>query len=266
MASDSGTWHYGLVARWWAEFNLDGPEIEYFAGLVREHGQPALDVGCGTGRVLLPLLAAGLDVDGADVSRDMLALCRERAAREGLVPSLHEQPMHELRLQRTYRTAFMCGAFGIGGDHEHDRLALRRAFEHLEPGGVLAIDLPGARDDEEWRIWAERAEGNGPEPWPVEGDRRVASDGTLLELRSRRAAVDAAREVTTLEIRVSALDARGVLLAEEEYALQHSMYSERQLPALLEEAGFENVHGVDGYRLAAEVAPVRVVLGMRPAD
>ena len=22
------TWHYGLVSRWWAEFNLDGPEIE----------------------------------------------------------------------------------------------------------------------------------------------------------------------------------------------------------------------------------------------
>jgi hypothetical protein len=25
------TWHYGLVAEWWANFNTDGPEIEYFA-------------------------------------------------------------------------------------------------------------------------------------------------------------------------------------------------------------------------------------------
>ena len=24
------TWHYGLVAEWWAEFNHDGPEIDYF--------------------------------------------------------------------------------------------------------------------------------------------------------------------------------------------------------------------------------------------
>ena len=42
------TWHYGLVARWWAEFNRDGPEIPYYRALVEEHGDPALDAGCGT--------------------------------------------------------------------------------------------------------------------------------------------------------------------------------------------------------------------------
>ena len=47
------TWHYGLVAEWWAEFVTEGQEIEYFQRFV-ERGQPALDVGCGTGRLLLP--------------------------------------------------------------------------------------------------------------------------------------------------------------------------------------------------------------------
>jgi hypothetical protein len=28
MTDRPQTWHYGLVARWWAEFNTDGPEIE----------------------------------------------------------------------------------------------------------------------------------------------------------------------------------------------------------------------------------------------
>lgn len=260
----TGTWHHGLVARWWAEFNLDGPEVAYFRGLVREHGQPALDVGCGTGRVLLPLLEDGLDIDGVDVSGDMLALCRERAALEGLTPSLFEQPMHELSLPRTYRTIFICGSFGIGGDHARDRLALTRALEALEPGGVLAIDLPGARDDEEWREWALRAEREVPQPWPEASPRRIARDGTVFELRSRLAAVDAANEVITLEIRVGAHDDHGILLAEEEYALRHSIYSERQLLALLDEAGFEDVRAVDGYRLAEASTPVRIVLGTRP--
>ncbi len=263
MVADSGTWHYGLVARWWAEFNLDGPEIEFFADLVREHGEPALDVGCGTGRVLLPLLAAGLDVDGADVSGDMLELCRDRAEREGLSPSLYEQPMHKLRLPRAYRIIFMCGTFGIGGDHARDRLALRRAREQLEPGGVLAIDRPDAAD-ENWRRWAERAERDGPEPWPDVWDRRQAADGTFLELRSRRAAVDAAAGVLTREIRVRALDATGTPVAEEEYALRHSIYSERRLLALIEKAGFVDVHAIDGYRLEADAFPTRVVLGRRP--
>ena len=82
------TWHYGLVAKWWAEFNEGGPEIEYFRRFIEDDGQPALDVACGTGRLLLPYLHAGLDVDGCDVSEDMIALCRERAEREGLSPTL----------------------------------------------------------------------------------------------------------------------------------------------------------------------------------
>ena len=96
MPDTPKTWHYGLVAKWWAEFNEDGREIGYFQKYV-ERGQPALDVACGTGRLLIPYLRAGLDVDGCDVSPDMIALCREKAEREGLSPTLFVQPMHELK-------------------------------------------------------------------------------------------------------------------------------------------------------------------------
>src|SRR5438067_1888816 len=66
MSERPVTWHYGLVARWWAEFNHGGPEIEYLRSILEADGQPALDVACGAGRVLLPLARAGLDVDGCD--------------------------------------------------------------------------------------------------------------------------------------------------------------------------------------------------------
>jgi hypothetical protein len=45
---DPQTWHYGVVARWCAEFNVSGPEIAYFQVFVEADGQPALDVACGT--------------------------------------------------------------------------------------------------------------------------------------------------------------------------------------------------------------------------
>ncbi|HWI61375.1 MAG TPA: class I SAM-dependent methyltransferase [Symbiobacteriaceae bacterium] len=45
-----------------------------------------MDAGCGTGRLLIPLLAAGFDVDGADISPDMLALCRAKAEHIGRAP------------------------------------------------------------------------------------------------------------------------------------------------------------------------------------
>src|SRR5689334_21317172 len=140
MREEPQTWHYGLIAQWWAEFNLDGPDIAYFRRVIEQHGQPALDVACGTGRLLLPYLQAGLDVDGCDISEDMLALCRERAYREGLAPRLYRQAMHELEIPRMYKTVVLCGAFGLGGIRQLDIEALNRIFQHLEPGGVLAFD------------------------------------------------------------------------------------------------------------------------------
>jgi SAM-dependent methyltransferase len=92
-------------------------------------------VACGAGRLLLPYLRAGLDVDGCDISPDMLAQCRDRAAREGLAPRLYAQAMHELTLPRAYRTILVCGAFGLGGNRGWDVEALGRLYQHLEPGG-----------------------------------------------------------------------------------------------------------------------------------
>lgn len=109
------TWHYGLIAQWWAEFNVARPEeFAYYRAIIAQNGQPALDLACGTGRLLLPLLQAGLDVDGCDLSPDMLALCRERAARVGLTPRLYAQAMHALDVPRAYRTIYICDAFGLG--------------------------------------------------------------------------------------------------------------------------------------------------------
>ena len=142
------TWHYGVMAHYWAEFNTDGPEIDYFRRYV-EAGQPALDLGCGTGRLLLPYLRDGLDVDGCDVSADMLARCREAAEREGLTPSLYAQPKHELDLPRRYRTIFMCGALGVGSTRAEDLEAMRRVYDHLEPGGMFVVDneVPYFKDE-----------------------------------------------------------------------------------------------------------------------
>jgi ubiquinone/menaquinone biosynthesis C-methylase UbiE len=54
-------WHHGLVARDWAEFAIDGgQEAVFFRELIETSGQPALDLGCGTGRLLLPYLQSGV--------------------------------------------------------------------------------------------------------------------------------------------------------------------------------------------------------------
>ena len=93
MSGDVRTWHYGLVARWWAEFNQGGDDVEVFRRLIESSGQPVLDAGCGTGRLLLPLLRDGVDIDGSDVDgckvagRGVVAVaaCPDLAGRESAV-------------------------------------------------------------------------------------------------------------------------------------------------------------------------------------
>jgi SAM-dependent methyltransferase len=234
------TWHYGVVARWWAEFNIDGPEIAYFQRFV-EAGQPALDVACGTGRLLVPYLRAGLDVDGCDVSSDMLALCRERAEREGLSPTLYAQAMHQLDLPRTYRTILVCGGFGLGGNREHDREALRRMHAHLEPGGTLVLDneVPYA-DPRLWQHWPKEARGSLPEPWRPPGNRRKAADGTEYELRSRLVDIDPLTQLVTMEMRGS-MWRDGQLIEEDEHVLKMTVYFTEELRQMLEAAGFTDI-------------------------
>lgn len=234
------TWHYGVVARWWAEFNQSGPEIDYFRTFV-ERGQPALDVACGTGRLLIPFLRAGLDVDGCDISSDMLALCREAAEREGLSPTLVAQAMHELDLPRRYKTILVCGGFGLGSTHEQDQEALRRFHAHLEPGGLLILDNEAPYADARlWHFWEKEPRAQLPEPWRPPRGRRAGSDGAEYELSSRVVDIDPISQQVTMEMRAT-MWRDGTLVAEETNTLHMTQYLAREIVTMLDQAGFTDV-------------------------
>ena len=102
----------------------------------------------------MPYFQAGLDVDGSDISPDMLHRVRQRCEREGLTaPNLYAQALHELDLPRRYRRSSSPAAWA-GGRREHDIEGLCRLYEHLEPGGTLVLDneVPPYADPT-WRLW-----------------------------------------------------------------------------------------------------------------
>ena len=264
------TWHYGVVARWWAEFNTaDAAELAYFRGAIERFGEPALDLACGTGRLLIPLLAAGLDVDGADLSPDMLALAREAATAQGLLPVLYASAMHELNLPRRYRTIYCCDSFGLGGHREHDRLALRRVFEQLDPGGALVFSHYYPYDDVEpnaWASWLPEHRADYPRPWPAEGDRRLAANGDEMELISRTADLDPYLQRQTLEMR--AIVRRADKVVDDETAVLHeNLYFAQELLLILELAGFGEVT-IEGSYTGQPASPTDsavVFVARRPA-
>jgi SAM-dependent methyltransferase len=236
----TGTWHHGLVAEWWALFNRDGPEIEYFGRHVAD-GQPALDAGCGTGRLLIPWLRAGHDVDGCDASADMIARCRERADEEGLEPVLFVQALHELAPPRRYRTIVVCGVFGLGSTREQDMEALRRMHAALEPGGTLVIDneVPYA-DADYWALWPAGSRTALPEAERSPGERVPAPDGSERALRSRVLAMDPLDQSITLEIAADKW-VDGEHVVHETHRLSMRGYFHHELMLMLAGAGFEVV-------------------------
>lgn len=241
---ESGTWHYGLIARYWAEFNEPEPaELAYYQAAIERFGQPALDLGCGTGRLLLPLLAAGLDVDGADISADMLALCQQRADREGLTPRLVAQAMHDLDPPRQYRTIYICDSFGIGGQRDNDLETLRRIRRHLAPDGALVFSIQMPFDDKDeasWARWLPGHRGDIPSAWPDTGQRRRASNGDEFELVGRLAELDVLGQRHIVEMRAR-LVRDGAIVAEEFGRLGESLYFIPELRLMLDVAGFDDV-------------------------
>ena len=55
-------------------------DVDFFVGMARESPGAVLEVGCGTGRVLIPTARARMDIVGLDLSARMLSICREKLA------------------------------------------------------------------------------------------------------------------------------------------------------------------------------------------
>ncbi|MGO9875847.1 MAG: class I SAM-dependent methyltransferase [Acidimicrobiia bacterium] len=132
----------GVVAQLYAPLRSMVPDPEPYARFIATSGEPALELGCGTGDPLLDLRGRGLDIEGLDSSADMLARCRSEAAGRGLDVVLHHQPMESMDLVRKYQSIFLAGpTFNLLADDDTARHALERVRAHLQPQGRALIPL-----------------------------------------------------------------------------------------------------------------------------
>jgi SAM-dependent methyltransferase len=116
--------------------------VAYYLARARGSNGPVLEPMCGSGRFLLPLLQAGVALEGVDASPEMLAACRCRADALGLTATLYEQPLESLSLPRRYGLAFVpAGSLGLIHPRASLRACLRALRRHLGPGATLLVEL-----------------------------------------------------------------------------------------------------------------------------
>jgi ubiquinone/menaquinone biosynthesis C-methylase UbiE len=139
---------YDLIAPFYdtehAQFSEDLDMYRNFAELC---GGSVLELACGSGRVLLPLVREGYTVTGVDTSASMLELARQRLQTAGVTSrcTLVQQDICTLHLTQKFRMALIAlGSFAHIVSRKDQQQALASVRAHLSRGGVFIIDISNA--------------------------------------------------------------------------------------------------------------------------
>ena len=225
----------GLSATLYDSFfpEIDEPEINFYAQHILACPQPALEIACGTGRMLLPLLERGLDVEGFDASPEMLAQCRAKAAEKNLSPILYEQYMQDLSLSKQYGCIFSpLGSFQQMSDRADAQQALQKFYDHLLPGGrlIVYLHLP-------WH--------DAP-PFGEWHEHEAIKAGDTEIVVHEKSVHDPLEQLLFSTYRYEVFE-NSVCIEREEYELTLRWYSRYEFKMMLERVGFKNITVSAGY-------------------
>ena len=127
-------------------------------------GAAILDLGCGPGRLALPLARRGFAVTGVDRTARYLERARAAAAAASLDVEFVEEDMRRFARPSAFDAVLnLFSTFGYFELPEDDDRVLQQAFASLKPGGVIVMEMLGkeqiARDYQE-RIWYPSTDGD----------------------------------------------------------------------------------------------------------
>jgi SAM-dependent methyltransferase len=221
-------WEYGTLAT--EVFDLDKPighsfvDVEYYTRLLANVSGRILEPATGTGRVLIPLLEAGHEVDGLDSSAEMLAVCRRHCHERGFDPVLREADMTIFVQLAAYEAVIIpAGSIALLDGRKATLQALVCFRDSLVPGGRLFIDVFAPRPaagHEAMRYW-----------------RRGSYLWTLQTLHIEH---DVAANQTTRFLRYDKWQDGTLRMTElQTFRLQH--WNSEEFEALLAEAGFTHI-------------------------
>jgi ubiquinone/menaquinone biosynthesis C-methylase UbiE len=219
---------YAPFYDWENAQTLGRRDVPFWRRVAAAAGGPVLELGCGTGRVSVPLAKAAVDLVGIDRSGPMLARARAQILR-----SANPEIRKSLRLVRGDIRAlpFDTGAFsmvlapyGILQSLIRPRdlaATLASVARVVAPGGTFGIDL--VPDVPKWREYDNRVQ--------LRGTARGAQITLIESVRQ-----DPKRRLTTFE--QTYVERRGTEKREHRFDLTFRTLTVRQMTGQLERAGF----------------------------
>lgn len=175
----------------------DRPDVDFYVAEALDAGGPVLELGCGTGRVLIPTARAGVDITGLDASPSMLGECRNRLAQEAEAVRARAQlvqgDMRRFDLGRKYPLVTLPFRPFQHLLTVEDQLACLAAIRsHLHPGGQVILDL--------FNPWLEMLVDPNLGQEMGEESEFTSRDGRRVIRKYRIVSRDRARQVNSTEL------------------------------------------------------------------
>ncbi len=230
-----------LARLYHAHHNRHLEDLPFWLELARQHGSPILELGCGSGRVLLPLRRAGYRVAGLERDPDMLCVLREamEPGLEGQV-GLVQGDMVDFELGERFALIIMpCNTFTTLSAVER-RATLDCVRRHLEPHGLFAASLPNPALLQRLPRFSE-VEIEESFPHPLDGEPVQVSSGwerskqsltihwhydhLLPDGRVERVSMQASHALSPAEVYLAELEVAGLHLVERYGDFDRSPYT-----------------------------------------
>lgn len=223
------------------EYAWKTDDVDYWVALAKEYAGNdgiALELACGTGRVLLPVAQSGVRVVGIDHSPWMLAKAKEKYER--LPPDVQERlgllegDMRTLRLEQKFNLIYLPFNTFLILKTVEDQLAVFEVVRgHLAPGGVFAFDMFVP-------LLNRLVTPLGPPQWGLEVDQTLGALGIRFQ-RDNAREVDPVRQLIINTFRMREYRDNS-LIREWVSDLEITYVFPRELEHLVARAGFEFVH------------------------
>jgi SAM-dependent methyltransferase len=245
MVADIPYDDYAFVANLYDDVTLyrERIDVPFFVDAAVNAGGPVLELGCGTGRVLIPTARAGVEIVGLDASTHMLGVCRRRLAAEAHEVQSHAQlvqaDMRQFELGRRFRLVTIpFRPFQHLLTVEDQLSCLECVNRHLDTGGRLIFDLFNPSLD--WLVNRPIGEEFGDEP------EFTAVDGRRVVRRHKTVSADRFNQVNAFELvyYVTHPDGREERLV---HAFELRYVFRFEAEHLLWRAGFDVEHLYAGY-------------------
>lgn len=120
-------------------------DIPFYLALAKSSKSKVLDIGCGTGRIMGPMLESDVEIVGMDLSEDMLKIAREKLQPISREVVLLQGDMRDFEIPEQFSLILIPYYSMIYMYSDEDRKKVFQCvYKHLEPGGKFAFDFDAA--------------------------------------------------------------------------------------------------------------------------